>query len=144
MKIIYSVAVGVGAFFALNCGSGDEGGYGSGSGNGNGNGSAAQTSDSTQASPKVASDVVEVKVNGHDFDPPEVRIKANQTVRWVWVTGTHNVISGTACSPDGTFSSGSTDSTPSTFEHTFEKAGSFPYFCDPHCSVGMKGKVIVE
>jgi hypothetical protein len=24
MKILYSVAVGVGAFFALNCGSGDE------------------------------------------------------------------------------------------------------------------------
>jgi plastocyanin len=136
MKLIYSVACGIGAFFALNCGSGDEGGYGSGSGSGT-------SSSETKASATDAA-VVEVKVNGHDFEPSVVHIKAGQKVRWVWVSGRHNVISGNTCVADGTFSSGSTAATPSTFEHTFEKAGSFPYFCDPHCSIGMKGNVIVE
>lgn len=141
MKMIYSVVFGVGAFFAFACGSGEDGSsYGSGSGTAAQSGPPASgsTSSATEAS------VVEVKVNGHDFAPAEVRIKANQTVRWVWVAGTHNVLSGSGCTPDGTFSSGSTKGTPSTFEHTFEKAGSFPYFCDPHCEVGMKGRVIVE
>ena len=139
MKIIYSVAFGVSAFFALNCGSGDEaGGYPSSGGK-----SSAAEQGATSAPAATDPNVVEVKVNGHDFDPPEVHIKANQTVRWVWVSGTHNVISGAACTPDGKFGSGTTASS-TTFEHEFKSAGSFPYYCDPHCSIGMKGNVIVE
>ncbi|MFW6202154.1 MAG: plastocyanin/azurin family copper-binding protein, partial [Gemmatimonadota bacterium] len=30
------------------------------------------------------------------------------------------------------------------FYHTFEDSGEFPYFCDPHQSVGMTGSVTVE
>jgi plastocyanin len=142
MKLIYSIAVGVGAFFALNCGSGDSSTDGSSS-----RGAAATTapapSGTTPAAPTDGA-IVEVKVNGHDFDPPEVTIKANQTVRWVWVAGRHNVISGASCAPDGKFSSGSTEDVPTTFEHKFTEAGAFPYFCDPHCSIGMVGKVTVE
>jgi len=144
MKMIYSAAFGVGAFFAFACGSGDDGSGGYGYGSAAQSGSPASGSPASESSSATEASVVEVKVNGHDFAPAEVRIKANQTVRWVWVAGTHNVISGSGCSPDGTFSSGSTEGTPSTFEHTFEKAGSFPYFCDPHCALGMKGKVVVE
>jgi len=141
MKVFYSVAVGVGAFFALNCGSGDEGtGYPAAQ---SGAPAAAPTG-AAESKPTVTSDVVEVKVTGHDFDPPEVHIKANQSVRWVWVSGSHNVISGAACTPDGLFSSGGTDVAPTTFEHKFEKTGSFPFYCDPHCGVGMKGKVTVD
>lgn len=140
MKLIYSVAFGIGAFFALNCGSGDEGGYPSTAGS---TGTAAPPP-SSSATPSTADpNVVEVKVDGHDFDPPEVHIKANQTVRWVWISGTHNVISGAACTPDGKFGSGNTASS-TTFEHEFRAAGSFPYYCDPHCAIGMKGMVIVE
>jgi plastocyanin len=134
MKVVYSVAFGVAAFFALNCGSGDEGG-----------GYSAPSGVSTPAQTAAPTDpnVVEVKVEGHVFDPPEVHIKANQTVRWVWISGVHNVISGVACLPDGKFGSGNTAS-GTTYEHKFETRGSFPYFCDPHCSIGMKGTVIVE
>lgn len=139
MKLIYSVAFGIGAFFALNCGSGEGGGYGSPSG-----GSPAAAPSAATAAAATDGSVVEVKVNGHDFDPPEVKIKANQTVRWVWVAGRHNVLSGAGCTPDGKFSSGNTEGVPSTFEHTFKEVGSFPYFCDPHCSIGMTGKVTVE
>ena len=143
MKVIYSVAFGVATFFALNCGSGEDGYPAAGGSSASGAASGAQTGESPSTSANEEA-VVEVKVNGHDFDPPEIRIKANQTVRWVWVTGRHNVISGSACTPDGTFSSGTTDATPNTFEHKFEKAGSFPFYCDPHCGIGMKGKITVE
>lgn len=140
MKLIYSVAFGIASFFALNCGSGDEGGgYSSSSGAPSAPPAASTGTSSSPSDPSV----VEVKVDGHDFDPPEVHIKANQTVRWVWVSGRHNVVSGDACSSDGRFSSGATAAS-TTFEHKFDAAGSFPYFCDPHCSIGMKGLVVVE
>ncbi|MDF2698291.1 MAG: Copper binding protein plastocyanin/azurin family, partial [Labilithrix sp.] len=31
-----------------------------------------------------------------------------------------------------------------TFDKKFEKAGTFPYYCEPHCAMGMKGEVVVE
>jgi plastocyanin len=143
MKVIYSIAFGVGAFFALNCGDGD--GYGSSTGGSSTGGSPAAPAPSGTATAAPASDaVVEVKVNGGAFDPPEVKIKANQTVRWVWASGRHNVVSGASCTPDGKFNSGNTVSAPATFERKFTETGAFPYFCDPHCSMGMTGTVTVE
>ena len=128
------------SFFALNCGSGDGGGgYASSS-----SGSPTPPAASGSSAPASGAAVVEVKVNGHTFDPLEVTIKAHQTVRWVWVSGTHNVLSGTNCTPDGKFSSGIALGSPSTFERTFAEPGTFPFFCDPHCSIGMTGKVTVE
>src|SRR5436190_5955559 len=98
MKTIYAAACGIGAFFALNCGSGDTtGGYPASSSSTTGE--SAQTSSATEA-------VTTVKVLGHDFDPPEVRIKAGATVKWTWVAGSHNVVSGSSCTPDGKFTSG--------------------------------------
>ncbi len=137
MKIIYAAACGFGAFFALNCGSGDStSDYPAPS-------TSAQQTASETAPP--AGDVTKVAVNGHTFDPPEVRIKAGSTVRWVWVAGKHNVVSGESCTPDGKFTSGNDTVGPgATFEQKFETAGTFPYYCDPHCGIGMTGKVIVE
>jgi plastocyanin len=150
MKQIHAVVFGIGAFFAMNCGSG-EGGYPEPTG---GSGSAAQgqqPAQSTSASESESNgaaaadaDGASVAVNGHTFDPPEVRIKAGQAVKWTWVAGSHNVVSGATCTPDGKFTSGSTVGPGSTFEHTFDKPGTFPYYCDPHCGIGMTGKVIVE
>src|SRR3954468_385613 len=134
MKLIYSIAFGVGAFFALNCGSGESGGGYASSSSGS---PAAPAPTGTTTPPAAAAAAVEVKVNGHDFDPPEVTIKAGDTVRWVWVAGRHNVVSGASCTADGKFTSGSTEDVPTTFEHKFTEAGAFPYFCDPHCSIGM-------
>lgn len=133
MKIVYATVFGVGAFFAMNCGS--EAGTTS---------SNAFPSSPSTSSSSSDGDTVEVRVNGHDFSPSEVHVKAGQKVRWVWAAGRHNVVSGSGCSPDGKFSSGELQSPPSTFEQKFESAGSFPYYCDPHCGMGMTGKVIVD
>jgi plastocyanin len=42
------------------------------------------------------------------------------------------------CATAATLASGS------TYSHTFTQAGSFPYFCRPHCSMGMTGTVVVQ
>jgi plastocyanin len=133
MKTIYATAFGISTFFALNCGSGD--GYGEGS-----SAPAEATTQSTAAEPAA-----KVVVEGHAFDPQEVHIKVGQTVRWVWVAGSHDVVSGSACTPDGNFTSGGDTQGPgSQFDHVFEKAGSFSYYCDPHCGIGMTGTIVVE
>jgi len=144
MKLIYSVACGVGAFFALNCGSGDDTSYSSSGAPATTGGQEKTGGETTQAT-AATEGVTGVKVNGHTFDPPEVRIKAGATVKWTWVAGRHNVVSGASCSPDGKFTSGTNTVGPgSTFEQKFETAGAFPYYCDPHCGMGMTGTVIVE
>lgn len=134
MKKVYALAFGIASFFAMNCGSGEEGsGYGD-------DGSKASASSETSGAGAVAA---EVKILAREYVPAEVRVKKGQTVRWVWVQGTHDVVSGASCTPDNKFVSGSAQS-KGTFEHTFDAAGTFPYFCNPHCGVGMTGKVIVE
>ena len=141
MKIIYAVACGISTFFALNCGSGDSTAYPSSSSSAS---NAAEQQQEEQAATPAES-APTVKVNGHTFDPPEVRIKAGTTVKWTWVAGRHNVVSGSSCKPDGKFSSGTTTVGPgSTFEQKFDTAGTFPYYCDPHCGMGMTGTIVVE
>lgn len=152
MRQIHAVAFGIGAFFALNCGNGETGYPETTSGAGSA--ARGEPTQSTSASDSDDDDAnadgagagsASVAVNGHTFDPPEVRIKAGQLVKWTWVAGSHNVVSGATCTPDGKFTSGSSTVGPgSKFEHTFDKPGTYPYYCDPHCGIGMTGKVIVE
>jgi plastocyanin len=88
--------------------------------------------------------IVDVQITANQFTPASVTIKVGQVVRWTWGGGTHNVQSGADCnSPDDVFRSGEPRAGGS-FERKFDKAGSFPYYCEPHCSMGMKGVVIVE
>lgn len=107
----------------------------------------AACSSTTDSDPAVTdANVVNVAVGGtagNQFSPAEVTVKVGQTVRWTFGAGSHNVQSGTACgSPDNKFTSGPAPST-GTFERKFDTAGDFPYYCDVHCSMGMKGIVHV-
>jgi plastocyanin len=137
MKQVYALVFGFGGFFALNCGSGTESGYPEPAPNG--------AEPPTEAAPAArAASTANVTVNGHTFDPPEVRIKAGGTVTWTWASGSHNVISGSGCTPDGKFSNVKLQGRGATYEETFETPGTYPYFCDPHCSIGMKGTIVVE
>lgn len=88
--------------------------------------------------------VVNVDVSSNQFTPASVKVKVGQTVRWTWRGGAHNVVSGPDCDqPDGLFKSGEPQS-GGTFERRFDQAGTFPYYCDPHCRMGQKGEVVVE
>ncbi len=71
-------------------------------------------------------------------------ITAGTTVQWVWVSGLHSTTSGTCgtvCTPDGVWDSGI--GSGMTFSHTFNQAGTFPYFCKVHGAM-MTGTVIVQ
>ena len=61
------------------------------------------------------------------------------------VTNTSAVLTGTV-TPDGhdEWQEASRSSAGTVLEHTFQGAGEFPYFCDPHRSVGMVGRVTVQ
>ncbi len=71
------------------------------------------------------------------FDPVGIEISPGTTVRWDWVSGYHNVVAN-----DGQFKSGNPEQN-ATFEHTFDSAGTYLYYCEPHKSMGMKGAVVV-
>ena len=87
---------------------------------------------------------VQVGQGGTVFVPATVTIKPGQTVNWVWAGSGHSVTSGNSetCTADGMFDS-KVLATGATFSQTFPTAGTFNYFCTPHCSFGMKGSVIV-
>jgi plastocyanin len=102
---------------------------------------------------------VAVGMGGNNFNPQNVTIKVGGTVTWNWQgSGTaHTVTSGTSGVADGKFCNGTT--TPSvsicssittnpevnsgSFSFTFPTAGSYPYYCRPHVSMGMTGTVNV-
>jgi plastocyanin len=90
--------------------------------------------------------------NKLSFSPDPAVIRVNDTVKWVWASSHHNVVSGTDGNADGRFCSPSdkkcdkapTANTGTTYSHTFTTAGTFPYFCTPHAMFGMTGTVIVQ
>jgi plastocyanin len=92
----------------------------------------------------VIAKVVNVNAVEFMFVPKVVDIQAGDTVRWtVQSTNQHTVTHGTSCEADGLFTSGLLGHGQS-FEHTFMKAGEYPYFCQIHCHIGMTGLVTVK
>ncbi len=80
-----------------------------------------------------------VSVENFNFSPSAVTINVNDSVKWSWVSGTHNTTSTSVPSvwASSTMGSGS-------FTFTFPNAGSFPYTCTLHTSLGMNGSVTVK
>jgi len=88
--------------------------------------------------------VVEVQVKNFFFDPSTVNILVGDTVRWVnTTTFFHTTTSGTGCTADGIWNA-SLPSLNSTFSFVFTSVGTYPYFCIPHCGIGMVGTVVVD
>ena len=87
---------------------------------------------------------VGVQANGgaFGFGPPAVHVDTGTTVQFEWTGqgGGHNVVSNGS----GPLDSGSpTGSSGVNYEYTFEDAGMYKYYCDPHKGLGMKGAVVV-
>lgn len=84
------------------------------------------------------------------YSPNPIEVKVGQKVEWTNDdTVMHTVTSGAAGSPDSgkAFDSGFSGPTSlsakgKTFEHTFDKAGEYVYYCQLHPT--MAGKVIVK
>jgi len=103
----------------------------------------AACSSATADAPTSPTTGATVTLRASSFDPGTITVKVGETVKWNWSEGTHNVVSGTNCTPDAKFSSGDPVE-GGTFEQKFDTAGTFEYFCSVHCSAGMVGKVIVQ
>jgi len=97
--------------------------------------------------------VVVGMTNTMTYTPDTVRVQVGETVRWKNSSDVMHTVTADPAEafkdasvmlPDGaeTFNSGNL-SPSATFEHTFEVAGTYRYFCMPHEAVGMYGTVIV-
>ncbi len=93
------------------------------------------------ATPKVNS----VTVKSNEFVPKSLTVKVGDTVTWTWAGGVHDVVSGPGCKSDGAWKSTLQSTAGATFTHTFDAAGSFEYFCTPHCqNSAMIGTIVVQ
>ena len=76
------------------------------------------------------------------YSPDSIEIQVDDTVMWSNDdTAAHTVTSGKDVTPDGVFDS-SLFMSGNTFEYTFDKTGTYPYFCMVH--PWMTGQVIVH
>lgn len=77
------------------------------------------------------------------FQPASITINAGDQVTWSNTSSdTHTSTSGSGCAANGIWASGNL-APGATFSHTFNTPGTFPYFCEPHCGMGMTGTVTV-
>src|SRR5919204_584228 len=77
-----------------------------------------------------------VSLGDNFFDPTSLTIAVGDTVTWT----NHGQVAHTVTANGGSFDSGTLNSGRS-FTHTFNQAGTFPYFCQFHA--GMKGTITV-
>ena len=102
----------------------------------------------------VLAATVSVSINGKSFAPAEIVVHQGDTVTWTVTTAMgepHTVTSGTPAAADKGTAFNSQKDDPDlaklkdqggTFSFTFDKAGTFAYFCVVH-PVDMTGKVVV-
>lgn len=79
-------------------------------------------------------EAAEVLVVDTNYQLEVVNIPVGTTVTWVY----NGALPHTVTADDGSFDSG-TLGTGQTFSHTFDQAGSFPYFCRFHGGAGGSG-----
>ena len=102
--------------------------------------------------PVARADVYEVEMalfsfiyNDQENMDIDLTIQPGDTVRWIWISGMHNVVSGMDGDKDAgsEFFSGPPEFA-AVFEHTFDTPGVYPYFCEVHVDFGMQSFVTVE
>ena len=105
---------------------------------------AAEATTAAPAAETTAANTSQVICKNNKFVPDSLTVKTGTTVTWVNQDGfVHTVTSGTSPSErSGLFDSGNL-SGGETFSFTFDQPGTYDYFCIPHFSLGMIGKIIV-
>jgi plastocyanin len=93
------------------------------------------------AAPRVAITTVDSALA---FHPSRVVVEQGDHARWVpLVVSIHTTTSGAPCVADGRWSA-SLGTPGVNFTRQFaEPPQVFPYFCSPHCGLGMQGQVTV-
>jgi plastocyanin len=84
-----------------------------------------------------------VELQGISFVPQLLNIEVGDKVTWKNMSAlNHTATSGTPCTPNGLFHSG-TLGPAAEYSFTFTEGGAVPYFCIPHCGLGMTGQITV-
>lgn len=109
----------------------------------------------TPTSTPTETNTVEMVTGNGDyyFDPIGLFVEAGETATWEIESGAHSSTAykeGTGPAtvtrvPNGAegWNSETLSESGATFEHTFELTGTYDYFCIPHKSLGMVGRVVV-
>jgi len=95
--------------------------------------SAPEKANAANAAPAPA----DVKIDNFSFGPQSITVPAGTKVTWK----NRDDIPHTVVSTEGVFKSRVLD-TDETFSFTFDKPGTFPYFCSVHPK--MTGTVVVQ
>jgi len=93
--------------------------------------------------PVAAQETPVVEMENNYFDPIGLHVEPGTTVRFELAAGAHSatayedrIPADASAFDSGTISSGA-------FEHTFEEPGTYDYYCIPHKSIGMVGRIVV-
>ena len=91
----------------------------------------------TRAKGDPAASSLEVQVDNFTFGPATLTVPVNSTVTWV----NKDDLPHTVASTDGVFKSKALD-TDDKYSYTFNKAGTYAYFCSIHPK--MVGTIVVK
>lgn len=92
---------------------------------------------SVKANEQPSTANAEVKIDNFSFGPQTLTVPVGATVTWT----NRDDIPHTVVSTDGVFKSKVRD-TDEKFSYTFDKAGTYPYYCSIHPK--MTGKIVVQ
>lgn len=95
------------------------------------------------ARPVAAETTPVVRMGNNYFDPDGLFVEPGTTVRFEIVAGAHSATAYEDRIPAGAAAFDSTVLSSGDFEYTFEEPGTYDYYCLPHESVGMVGRVVV-
>lgn len=84
-----------------------------------------------------------MRMENNYFDPLGLYVEPGTTVRFELAAGTHTATAYEDRVPEGAVAFDSGILTEGGFEHTFEEPGTYDYYCAPHRSVGMVGRIVV-
>ncbi|WP_158854544.1 plastocyanin/azurin family copper-binding protein [Halorhabdus sp. CUG00001] len=84
-----------------------------------------------------------VTMGNNYFDPIGLHVEPGTTVRFELAAGAHSATAYESRIPSeaNTFDSGVISA--GGFEYTFEQPGTYDYYCIPHTSAGMVGRIVV-
>ena len=87
-----------------------------------------------------------VEAVGLNFIPQVIIVRPGDTVRWERVSMNHTVTSGLSCVPDGVYFDAPLNASNPVFEWVVpdDASGVIPYFCAPHCGLGMTGTISID
>jgi pseudoazurin len=141
LKTAGIVATGSVVGLAGCSGDGDDGGdSGDGNGGDGGDGNGGDGGDGNGGGGTATVEMITDSGNYY-YDPIGLYVEAGTTVTFENVEGAHNVVSYEGRIPEGAEQFSTTIG--ETVEITFETAGTYDFYCQPHKTLGMVGRIVV-